>query len=75
MWFLYISVGGMLILFMLLKNAGQLKITIRDEVSNQEQTLEPTDPNYNLLTDRGILLVLYLAGLLLSTLIFYTSLK
>jgi hypothetical protein len=65
----------MLILFMLLKNAGHLKIIIRDELSNQEQTLEPTDPNYNLLTDRGILLVLYLAGLLLSTLIFYTSLK
>ena len=34
MWFLYISVGGMLILFMLLKNAGYLKIIIKDEKSN-----------------------------------------
>jgi hypothetical protein len=34
LWFLYISVGGMLVLFMLLKNAGQLKIIIKDEKSN-----------------------------------------
>lgn len=33
LWFLYISVGGMLVLFMLLKNAGQLKIIIKDEKS------------------------------------------
>ena len=75
MWFLYISVGGMLVLFMLLKNAGQLKIIIKDEKNNQESTLEPSDPNYNMLTERGILVVLYFGGLILSTLIFFTSLK
>ena len=75
LWFLYVTSGGMLLLFMLLKNAGSLPTVVKNEKTQIVTPVENTDPNYNLLTDRGILVVLYFGGIFLVTFIFYFSLK
>jgi hypothetical protein len=75
LWFLYIAIGGMLVLFLLLKNAGELKIIIKDDKTKNAITVEHTDPNFNLLSERGILVILYFGGILISTFVFYNSLR
>jgi len=100
-WFLYVSVCGLLCLFLLLKNAGNLKeqtslptttspkTTLPDGSDSIGKTIygtynnsgtsatqvEVMDEFYNILTDKGQLVVLYFGGIIVLTLIFFVSLR
>ena len=103
-WFLYVSVCGLLCLFLLLKNASNLDSPTDNSSTtstsqpnlytnlpgylkgnaNDTQTVimpptssgdSPSDLYYNILVNQGHLIILYFGGIIVLTLIFYTSLK
>jgi ABC-type uncharacterized transport system permease subunit len=59
LWFLYISVCGLLCLFLLLKNASTLD----------------TSEDSNILSNKGALILLYFGGIPLLTLLFFNPLR
>lgn len=98
-WFLYVSVCGLLCLFLLLKNASTLKLRDSSSSSNSQDSgdggsknsadylsqvgssyvplvsKQTLDPEYNMLTDKGQLILMYFGGILILTLIFFASLR
>jgi hypothetical protein len=75
LWFLYITIGGLLVLFLILKNAGLQQVIIKDEKTGNDISVDNTDPNYNVLCENGMLVILFFSGIILLTLIFYHSLR
>lgn len=65
LWFLYLSIPGLLVLFMLLRNLTQLD-ELKKESSNKEA---------NILNNRGELILLYFFGIMAISIAFFDQLK
>ena len=99
-WFLYVSICGLLSLFLLLKNATSLSQyqqstpspssstttvspngipggspTSITSTGNQSSTDQVDLSTFNILNDHGTLILLYFGGVIVLTLIFFTSLR
>ena len=80
LWFLYIAVCGLLCLFLLLKNAGKLRNQLKSEsqsgnFTSQSDEFTKEEIQVSILSNKGELVLLYLGGVLLMTLLFFSGLK
>lgn len=61
LWFLYISIPGLLVLFLLLRNLNQLEELKKDSASRDA----------NIVNNRGELILLYFFGILALSIAFF----